>query len=68
MYIYIYTYIFRQLWLPGYAWMDTITLWMISFPYFIRGVWDGYLLHTLFANFSAGDTQMAYGHALHFGG
>ena len=44
--------------------MDTITLWMLSFPYIIRGVWDGYLLHILFANSFAGDMQMAFGHAL----
>ena len=33
--------------------MGTITSWMISFPYIIRGIWDGYFC-----------IHMAYYHAL----
>ena len=40
--VYVCIYIFRRLWHSGYSWMGTITSWMISFPYIIRGIWDGY--------------------------
>ena len=44
--------------------MGTITSWMISFPYIIHGIWDGYFAYILLAIFFAGDILMAFDHAL----
>ena len=59
---YLCIYIFRRLWLPGYPWMHAIISWMLSFPYNIHGIWNGYLLHILFCSpiSFAGDMQMAF--------
>ena len=44
--------------------MGTITSWVISFPYVIRGIWNDYFAYILLAIFFAGDIRMAYNHAL----
>ena len=44
--------------------MGTITSWMISFPYIICGIWNGYFANIARQIFFANDIQMAYDHAL----
>ena len=44
--------------------MCTITSWMISFPYIIRGIWNGYFACIARQIFFAAGIQMAYDHTL----
>ena len=44
--------------------MCTITSWMISFPFIIRGVWNGYFAYVARQIFFADDIQMAHDRAL----